>query len=149
MQRLPESTTFAVILSIIAIVGGLILNFQEFLSGSPANAKNLIVTFLYMDIWCFLLVVAAKSKNRKVLMYCSVFWIMTLIFSVITIYVNATEASVDWAIPFVALLSGQFYGINYFTNDFLTSSIIIAVISLAVSAVALLLFRRSDTVVRN
>jgi len=144
-----KKLTIAVILSIIAIVGGLILNFQEFLSGSPANAKNLIVTFLYIAIWCFLLVVAAKSKNHKVLMYCSVFWIITLIFSVITIYANATEASVDWAIPFVALLLGQFYGINYFTNAFLTSSIIIAVISLAVSAVALLLFRRSDTVVRN
>lgn len=38
-------------LSVIAIIGGIYLNFPKFLMGSQANIKNLIVTFAYVIIW--------------------------------------------------------------------------------------------------
>ncbi|MBN7772331.1 hypothetical protein [Clostridium aminobutyricum] len=130
-----------ILLSIGAVIGGMIFNFQEFLMGSPANAKNLIVTFLYIASWVLVLVIGTRMKSRRVLTYGSIFWVITLFLAVVTIYVNVTGASADWALPFAILLLGQWYGINFFAGSFLAASIIIAVISLAFSATAIILRR--------
>lgn len=127
-----------ILLSIGAVIGGMILNFQEFLMGSPANIKNLIVTFLYIAIWILVLVISIKIKSLIVLKYCSVFWIITLLLAILTIYVNTTGTSSDWALPFVILLLGQWYGVNFFVGSFLTTSIIIAAISLVISTTAVI-----------
>lgn len=132
-----------ILLSIGAIIGGLILNFQEFLMGSPANIKNLIVTFLYIAIWILVLVISIKIKSLIVLKYCSVFWIITLLLAILTIYVNATGTSANWALPFVILLLGQWYGVNFFVGSFLTTSIIIAAISLVISTTAVISLKRT------
>jgi hypothetical protein len=110
--------------------------------GGP-NAKNVIVIFSYITIWIFVLLINIKIKNRVVLTYFSVFWVITLFLACITIYVNATGTSVAWALPFVILLLGQWYGINYFVGSFLTSSIIIALISVALSATAVISLKRT------
>lgn len=98
--------------------------------GHPATVKNLIVTLVYLAIWILVLTIGIKIKNREVMKYCSIFWIITLFFAIITTYVNVTGATVNWAIPFVALILGQFYGIIFFVKSLLTSSILIAFISL-------------------
>jgi hypothetical protein len=140
--RMKNKAVIAIILSIAAVIGCMVLNFQEFLRGSPANAKNLIVTFVYLAIWILVLIIGTKNNNRRSLMYCFVFWIVTLLFSMLTVYVNATGAPADWAIPFVILLLGQWYGIRFIVNDFLTVSIIITLISLGISTAAILLLKR-------
>ncbi|MCT8138433.1 hypothetical protein H1D32_12170 [Anaerobacillus sp. CMMVII] len=120
----------SILLAIIIIIVGIILNFSEFSMGSPATMKNLIVTFVYFAIWVLVITIGAKSKSRGTMRYYSVFWLITLFFSIITGYVNVAEVNVDWAIPFVILFLTQWYGINFFVESFLTSSIIIAFISL-------------------
>ena len=122
------STLF--IICIVAIIGGMILNFQEFLMGSPATVKNLLVTVVYMSIWIFVLVVGLRDKNRAILTFISVFWIITLLVSFSIMYANATGASVDWALPLAILLGGQWYGIMFFVGSFLTFSLVVAFISL-------------------
>jgi len=71
-------TTFAIALSALAIIGGVVLNFQEFSMGSPATVKNLIVTSRYSAIWILVLIIGGKSKIRGIVKYCSVFWAITL-----------------------------------------------------------------------
>lgn len=88
------------------------MNFQEFLMGSPATIKNMIVTFVYIVIWILVLIIGIKNKNRGIMKYCSVFWIIMMFLSILTGYVNITGAQVDWALPFAILLFGQWYGIN-------------------------------------
>lgn len=122
--------TGTIILSIMAIIGGGVLNFPEFLMGNPANIKNLIVTFIYIVIWIIVLGIGIKIKNRGLIRYSSIFWLMTLFFALLTWYVNVTHVNVSWAIPFVILFLGQWYGINFFVGSHLTTSIVIAFISL-------------------
>jgi hypothetical protein len=139
---MKNNAIIVVFLSIVAVIGGLVLNFHEFLMGSTANAKNLIVTFIYIVIWILVLVFGSKSKSRIIMMYCFTFWLATFLISMLTIYINATEATFNWAIPFVIFLLGQWYGVNFFVDDFLTASIIIASISLGISTAVILLLRR-------
>lgn len=127
---MKNKSILTLILSYVAVIGGLIMNFQEFLMGHPATIKNLIVTLVYLTLWILILTIGIKIKNREVMKYCFVFWIITLFFAIITTYVNVTGATVNWALPFVALLLGQFYGITFFVKNLLTSSILIAFISL-------------------
>lgn len=121
-----------IIVPIFAIIVGLGLNFQESLMGSPATVKNLIVTFVYIGIWIFIIIITLKSKNRRVMKYYSAFWLLTLLFAILTGFVNVTGVNVDWAIPFVALLLTQWYGIELLVDNFLITSIIISSLSLII-----------------
>jgi hypothetical protein len=124
-----ERITISIIFPIFAIIVGIKLNFQEFLMGSPATVKNLIVTFVYIAIWTYVLTITSKNKIMK---YYSAFWLLTLLFAILTGFVNMTGANIDlaWAIPFVILLLTQWYGIELLIDNFLISSIIISSLSL-------------------
>ena len=135
--KMNKKATAIIFSSIVNIIGGMALNFQEFLMGSPATVKNLIVTLVYLVIWILILTTGTKSNSRGIIQYCNIFWGIMLFLSIVTVYVNATGASADWALPLAVLLLGQWYGINFFIEDFLTSSIIIAVISLAMLIISI------------
>jgi hypothetical protein len=140
-----KKTTIAVILTIVAIIGALLLNFEESLWNDPANIKNLIVTIFYMSVWGFFLFSAAKNKNLMI--YFSILWILTLTISVLmafgqAIQFNLGESAWGWIFaPFVVLYI-PFYGIRYFVDDFIYISIIIAAISFGMSMVGIILLRR-------
>lgn len=69
--------TIAIILSIISIISGMVLNFNEFLMGNPVSMKNLLVTLAYISIWVFVLIIGIRNKNHKIIGYCSAFWVIT------------------------------------------------------------------------
>jgi hypothetical protein len=125
-----NKATGAIILSIAVVIGGMVLNFPEFSMGGSANIKNLIVTFTYIAIWIIVLGIGIKIKNRGLIKYSFIFWLITLLLALLTWYANVTDANVSWAIPFVILLLGQWYGINFFVGSLLTTSIVITFISL-------------------
>lgn len=127
---MKHKAIISIILPLAIIIVGLVLNFPEFLMGSPATIKNVIVTFVYLATWILILTINAKSKTRGIMKYYSVFWIITLFFAILVGYVNVTEATINWAIPFVILFLTQWYGINFFVESYLTISIIIVSISL-------------------
>lgn len=141
---MKNKATATILLSVLAIAGGMVLNFQEFLMGSPATVKNLIVTFVYIAVWILVLIIGIKNKNRGIMKYCSVFWIITLFLSILTGYVNITGAQVDWALPFAILLLGQWYGITFFVGSFLTASIITAFISLVMLVITLISHKHTN-----
>jgi uncharacterized membrane protein len=117
---MKNKRTATIVLSAIAVIGGMVLNFNEFLMGNPASMKNLLVTLAYIAIWVFVLIIGIRNKNREIMRYCSAFWIITLLTSILAWYANATDAIVDWAIPFVILLLSQLYGIDFFVQSPLT-----------------------------
>lgn len=122
-------TAISVILSITAVSGGMILNFPQFLMESPATLKNLVVTIAYVVTWIFALIIGIRSMSRRVKRYFCMFWAATLIFSMLTVYVNLTGIYAGWAIPFVILLLTPWYGICFLIDDFMQSAIVIALIS--------------------
>lgn len=126
---MENKAILSVVLSIVSIIGGMVLNFQQFLMGSTASEKNLIVTLVYMVIWILAIAIGVKSKSYRIIRCFSVFWTATSIVSLITVYVKLTGISAVGAIPFVILLLTQWYGVTFFINEFLTSAIIISVIS--------------------
>lgn len=140
---MKNNTPTMIILSIFAVIGGIALNFQEFLMGNSATIKNAIVTFAYVEIWILVLIISIKNKNRGIMKYCFIFWIITLSISILMGYVNLTGAQVDWALPIAISLLGQWYGINFFVVNFLTASVIMAVISLAMVIVAGISIKRT------
>ena len=125
-----KNTIIFIIVPILAVIIAVVLNFQETLMGSPATVKNILVTFVYLAIWIFILIITLKSKNHNVMKYYSVFWLLTLFFAVLTGFGNVTEVNIEWAIPFIALLLTPWYGIELFVDDFLITTIIIASLSL-------------------
>jgi len=135
-------TIISVILSIIAIIGGVLLNFEEVLWNEHANIKNLVVTLSYMSVWGLFLLIAAKSKSQGNLNYFFWFWLSTLLSSVIVAFVQANPFSLSVVFaPFLTLLI-PFYGIRCFVEDFVSLSIIIAAISFGMSLVGYILLRR-------
>lgn len=129
-------------------IGCLILNFNHFLMGSPATILNLIATLAYITIWIFVLINSVKIKNGKALIVYTIFWILTLFFSIHMGYVNVTEVHADWAIPYVILLITPWYGIRIFVDSFVIVSIIIASFSavmLTVIAVSFVKMKKVQT----
>jgi hypothetical protein len=141
---MKRKTILIVILSLVAVIGCMVLNFQEFQKGSTANEKNLIVTFIYVATW--LLVILLGSSSKKLLKYFYVFWITTLFISLVNLYINVTDVTASWALPLVILLMGQWYGLMYFTSKFMVATIVIAIISFGINLTILQLLRRLNKV---
>lgn len=62
-----------VVLSIGSIIIGLVLNFPEYLTGTEATIKNLVVTIIYMAIWILVLLIGVKYKSMSIIKYSCVF----------------------------------------------------------------------------
>lgn len=138
-----KTTTGLIIISTItAVIGGALLNFNELLMGSQPTVKNSIVTFTYLAIWILALRIGINNKNPGLIRYCSVFWLITLIFSIFTGYVNVIEVNADWAIPFVILFLGQFYGIKFLTVSNMNTAIAMSFISLIIFTTAMISLKR-------
>lgn len=129
------------VLSIATVIAAVVLNFPEFLMGSPASVKNLIVTLAYTAIGILVLGISTTNKRRRLMAVCAAFWLLTLLFALLTAYVNVIDVIVDWAIPFVIVLLGPWYGIMFFISDFLSASVIIALISFGMLATAIWLLK--------
>ena len=139
---MKSSKNIIVVLSLIATIGAIVLNFNEFLMGGYASIKNLLVTLVYMLIWILFLLVGGKSKNIGIIRYCSIFWLITMLTAIVAWYANATDAIMVWAIPFVILFLGQWYGVAFFFHSSLTMSIIISFISLLMFIITLILLKQ-------
>lgn len=130
------------LLSAAITVSSIILNFNEFLVGSPATMKSIIVAFVYIAIWVIVIVTGGKVQSVKLIKYSIVFWLLTLLTAAAIMYANAADAIVDWAIPFAILFISPLYGLDIFADNFLITSIIIAVLSLVMISIAVSALRR-------
>ncbi|WP_409253786.1 hypothetical protein V1502_07760 [Bacillus sp. SCS-153A] len=122
-----------VVLSVLLVTIGINLNFDESIMGHHATGKNVIVTVIYIIGWLYVLGMAVKKKATGVLICFAVFWTLTLIFAMLTAYVNATpDTNATWAIPFVMMFLTPWYGVMFWMDSFIISSIMIAIISLII-----------------
>ncbi|MBN7772479.1 hypothetical protein [Clostridium aminobutyricum] len=145
-----------VLSSIVVIIGSGILNFNEFLMGSPANIKNVMVTFLYIIFWILFLVIGIKLKSKILLKYSLAFWLITLFAAGMATYANITDHSPSIGLPFVACFLGQWYGLDFSINNYTVTNSIILLISLLMSATVIVFLirigneiRLKDTVIRK
>lgn len=146
--------TKAVLLSIVAVLGGLLFNFLIFdatLLTIHLFRWHIIVTILCMALWVYILIFAAKNNLRKILLYYSMFWMLVFFTAILHLFLYQLEPHypIHWAvtflvIPFTILLFGQFMGMAYWfwgsLSIFLT---IILVFSLGMSIASMVLGRFS------
>jgi hypothetical protein len=138
-MMMKNNGPITIILSLLIVIGGIVLNFQEFLMGSPATINNLVVTVVYIIVWVLIILISIKYKSVRVMKVYAGFWLLTLFFSILTVYVNVVETGdVSIVIPFVILLITPWYGISYNIENFAISSMIIAVISLVIVIITVL-----------
>ena len=141
-----KKSTLAVLLTLIAVFGGLMLNFGA--SGwGGTNGWNLLVTLCCVILWGFALYLATKDKSRKVLMYCFVFWAVAVFLSAAGLYVvsnNFLHNPITVVLaPLQVLTYGQFTGIGYFYgNNLPLMHATVLLISAATAIVSMTLYRR-------
>ncbi|WP_339217106.1 hypothetical protein [Ornithinibacillus sp. FSL M8-0202] len=133
-----KNTIILIILPISIIILGIVLNFPEFLMGSPASIKNLIVTIVFFTVWILILGICFKAMNRKIMLCYSAFWIFTLIIATLTFYIRISEITLPEVIPLITLFLTQWYGTNYFVDSQLTTSIWVSFISLTMFIVTII-----------
>ena len=137
---------FAVFLSLVAMLGGLILNFRAFGWGG-ANGWNLLVTICCMALWGLALFIATEHRRRRVLMYCFVFWTVAVFLSAAGLYVVSNDFPHNYLtmilIPLQMLLYGQLTGLAYFFgNNLQLGHIAVLMISFVMATVSMILYRR-------
>ncbi|QUH26160.1 hypothetical protein [Serpentinicella alkaliphila] len=133
------------ILPVFVIVLGIFLNIPEFLMGDAATTKNVVTTFMYTTTWTFVLTYVIKNKNYIAIKCYILFWIITLVFSMLMAYVNVVVIPpiVDWAIPFVIVFLTPWYGIQFLIENNLAFSIVIASISLVICKILLVALKQA------
>ncbi|MBW9171741.1 hypothetical protein K2F43_11030 [Clostridium estertheticum] len=131
-----------VILSIANVITCMVLNFFDLKMGGPTTIRSVIVTFSYIAIWIFVLIVGIIIKNRGIVRYCSALWIITLFIATLTVYINATGNSATWALPLVVLFLGPLCGIGFFVSSVLYQSIIITIMSLVMLIITVISAKR-------
>jgi len=136
---------FAVLLTLVAVLGGLILNFRALVWGG-ANVWNVQVMVCCILLWGFAIYLAAKNKSRRVLMYCFVFWAVAVFLAAVGLYVVSSDFLHNQVtavlVPLQMLLYGQFAGLEYFNNDFRFQHITVMLISAIMATVSMILYRR-------
>lgn len=106
------------------------MNFTEFKGGDLATIKNVIVTLSYITVWILVLMIGIKIRNRGIVKYCSVFWIITLFTTTSMEYLYSTGGENACILAFGTLFTSQWYGIGFFVRS-MPQSIVIANISLS------------------
>lgn len=132
MKKMNYRVVLCIVLPIMTMVYGISVNFQVFLSGSPATFKNFIVTIVCLVIWILCIVISFKAESKAVMKFYSIIWILTLGLAGLTAYINFldTTINVGWAIPFAILFLTQWIGLNFLFDSYLLTSIITIFISL-------------------
>ncbi|ADL50426.1 hypothetical protein [Clostridium cellulovorans] len=137
MKNAVTLLCFSIAISIFCTVWGLLETFH-----GPATVSNAIITLGYIFCWILMLVYGAKGSTRGFKMYFCIFWIITFGATLVNVYLNATDASIGWFLPFEILLIGPWYGLEFFgIKGYLAFFRIIAVISLIMTASGAMLIK--------
>ena len=140
-----------IILSIATFIICLFMNFIEFQDGGSTIIKSVIVTFLYAMVWILILIIGILIKNRGIVKYILLFWIITLIISVFMVYANLVtnpgtigQSISNILFPLILLFAGQWYGVRFFVSTTLNLYIIVVVISLLMVVIAAIWLNRNE-----
>jgi hypothetical protein len=135
--------TLLICLSIIVIIGGIILNFREFVNDYwHVNIKNTIVTFIYISIWLLTIIAAIKKEYTIIIKSSIVFWVITLVLALLAIYFNVAGVNAGWVILLAILFLSQWTGLNYFIESYFNIYTIIASFSLSILTISIVSLRR-------
>lgn len=126
-----SKTAMLVIVSLIAIIGGLCLNFESFVFGGY-TLENAIVTTCAILLWCLLF--ALGRNNYKFMLYTAIYWILTFISAIISWIGVYTDAPLAFNLLLFVPTSGALSGFGYlFSDNLLAIGAIILTAMIAIS----------------
>ena len=122
-----------IVLTILAILGGNILNLREFINDYwPVNTSNVIVTAIYVATWIIVISISIKYRYIRIVKAYSVFWLITLIHALLILIYKATGVNFGWAILSYILFICPWYGLHYYIRDMLIIGILISICSISI-----------------
>ncbi len=139
-----SKTVILVIVSLIAIIGGLCLNFESFVFGGY-TLENAIVTICAILIWCLLF--ALGRKNYRFMLYTAIYWILTFISAIISWIGVYTDDPLAFNLFLFVPTSGALSGFGFlFSNNLLAIGAIIltAVIAISLSSMFLIKIQKQQ-----
>lgn len=132
-----QKTAMLVIVSLIAIIGGLCLNFESFVWGRY-TLENAIVTICVILLWCLLF--AFGRRNFSFMLYTAIYWILTFISAIISWIGVYTDAPLAFNLLLFVPTSGALSGFSFLFNSNLLAIgaiILTAVIAISLSSIFL------------
>ncbi len=126
-----SQTAALVILSLIALIGGLLLNFESFVFGGY-TVENAIVTTCVILLWCLLF--ALGYKNYRFMLYTSIYLLLTFIGAIISWVGVYTGDPLAINLLLFVPTSGALSGFGFlFSNNLLAIGAIILTSVIAIS----------------
>lgn len=119
-----KNTDLAIQLAAITILS-IIINFEAFIFGGKAGIFGFLVSLSYAVMWVGLFGYALKKKRDQLIFASVVFWILTGMTALITLYANMNQI-VDFSImaPFALLFLTPLYGMNFLIDDTIPNLIV-------------------------
>jgi len=117
------------------------INFPEYLMGSPATLKNLLITLGYLGMW---IVIPTREFSPGGRFSFMLFWGGTLLIALVTAWVSVTGGSAVWAILPALPLLGPWYGLMFFASDYSVMAALVALFSLGMAVKGFSGFRKKD-----
>ena len=114
-----------VVMTIIAII----CNFNEFTFGGKALLLGFLLSIVYLVTWVFVFRDALKNKEYNLILPTIIFWSITCLTALVTLYVNVTEATISLIIPFAIMFLTPMYGLNYMGINNIILLVSIAIIA--------------------
>ncbi len=139
-----SKTTMFVIVSLIAIIGGLCLNFESFVFGGY-TLSNAIVTACVALLWSLLFTLG--HKNCGFMIYTVIYWILTFISAIISWIGVYTDAPLAINLLLFVPTSGSLSGFGFLFSDNLLAIgavIITAVIAITLNSIFLIRIQKQQ-----
>lgn len=116
---------FLVVINIIVII----LNFNSALQGGAASLFDFIVTVIYLCVWIFIFIYSIKHKEHNLVLPSTLFWMVVLLTTLVTICINVSDVTINFIVPFVTVFLTPLYGFRFLVTSYVVLLIIIAIIS--------------------
>ncbi|OEH86075.1 hypothetical protein BHU72_14695 [Desulfuribacillus stibiiarsenatis] len=127
MNKIKISNVLVVLFSLLAIISGMLINFNSFLNGSKANMLDVYVTISYVLIWILILLFGTASYNKTIIRYCVYFWFLNVFMAFTIVYSFISDTYLIWEFPLAVILYGQWRGFAYYMNNFYTSVLVLLI----------------------
>jgi len=114
--------TFLIGITVLAII----FNLNDFIFGGKVPLYDFLLSFSYGTIWVLVFRYALNIGEHSLILSSTVFWCLTCLTALITLYINITEATISFMIPFAIVFLTPLYGMNFIgTHNIITLAIIL------------------------
>lgn len=141
MKRI-DLTIVLIIITILAMI----FNIGALVSGGYSSLFGFLASFGFVAIWALIYRYILKNRKNNLIVFSIMFWSLTLLTALIMLYVNITEVSISFIIPFLLLFLTPLHGLGFIgkSNNIITLIIILIIASIFILSGLIFLIKNKD-----